>query len=215
MIELKGLDIRVGTRSVRADGLLLERGGHARIVGPTGAGKTTLLECICGLIRPAAGSVWIDGRDVTDAPPGRRGIGYAPQTPALFTHLSVRQNIGFGLTARRVPRNEVTTRVEALADLLRLTDVLGRRPQGLSGGEQRRVAIARAIAFRPAVLVLDEPAAGLDASAASWVAQLIQVEREAGATILEATHDTSTSDAPSTSRWQLVVRDEVAFAENL
>ena len=210
MIRLDALKVRVGRRVVRVEELFVPRGGIGRLMGPTGAGKTTLLECVCGLIPSTSGRIWIGERDVTDLPPASRGIGYAPQTPTLFDHLNVRQNVAFGMSVRKSSRREVDERVESLADRLGLLDLLDRRPRGLSGGEQRRVAVARAMAFRPTVLLLDEPTAGLDASAAARVAALLESERVEGATVLEVTHDQSTAPPTTAGCWQVVVRQEVA-----
>jgi ABC-type sugar transport system ATPase subunit len=132
------------------------------VLGPSGSGKSTVLRIVAGLDRPDAGRVFLDGRDVTAEDPGRRGIAMVFQSFALFPHLSVEDNIGFGLSARRMPRAESRARVRESAAQLGLEDLLGRRPGALSGGERQRVALARALAGRPRVLLMDEPLFNLD-----------------------------------------------------
>lgn len=162
MIELRHVHIRSGTFQLNDLELCVPAGGYGVLMGSTGSGKTTLLEAICGLRPVATGSVLLDGVDVTRWSAGSRGIGYVPQDAALFPTLSVREHLAFGLELRRVPRREINRRVEDVAAALGINELLARTPRHLSGGEGRRVAIGRAIAFRPRLLLLDEPLSALD-----------------------------------------------------
>ncbi len=170
----------------------LPEGGVTVVIGPSGAGKSTLLQITAGLLRPAAGRVLFDRRDVARVPAERRDVGVVFQSYALFPHLSVRGNIAFGLRTanRRLPSREVAGRVEESAALVGLTSLLERRPGELSGGEQQRVALARAVAPRPALLLLDEPLSALDAQLRRGVrAELAELLRRLGTTTLYVTHD--------------------------
>jgi ABC-type sugar transport system ATPase subunit len=188
--------IRVEDISWHAGAFRLERvsfkipeGRYAVLMGPTGGGKTSLLEIICGLRRPASGSVWIANRDVTAEPPGTRGIGYVPQDGALFPTMTVRQQIGFALQIRGRPDSEIAQRVAELAGHLGVDHLLDRLPQNLSGGERQRVALGRALAAKPAVVVLDEPLSALDEELRDDLAALLkQVQQELGFTALHITH---------------------------
>jgi len=162
MIELRNVRIRSGPFQLNDLELCVPAGGYGVLMGSTGSGKTTLLEAICGLRNVAVGRVLLDGVDVTRWSAGSRGIGYVPQDAALFPTLSVRDHLAFGLELRRRPRREISRRVEEVAAALGISGLLGRSPRHLSGGEARRVAIGRAIAFRPRLLLLDEPLSALD-----------------------------------------------------
>ena len=137
-------------------------GERLALLGPSGAGKTSLLRAIAGLIPLSAGSVLVDGRDVTTTPPERRGIVYMHQAPSLFPHVSVLDNVAFPLDIRGVPRAQARDRARELLDRVQLQFAAGRAPATLSGGQRHRVALARALAADPAVLLLDEPFASLD-----------------------------------------------------
>ena len=140
----------------------VEPGEVLAVVGPSGSGKTTLLRLACGLLEPTEGVVRIGGRDQTGVPPERRPVAMVFQGFALFPHLTVAENIGFGLRVRRVPRRERDERVARAADALGLTGLVDRQPAALSGGERQRVALARALVRDPAVFCLDEPLSALD-----------------------------------------------------
>ncbi len=147
--------------ALRGVDLAVEPGELVAVLGASGSGKSTLLRTIAGLEPADAGRVLIDGRDQADVPPPQRGVAMVFQSFALFPHLSVERNIGFGLRARREP--DAAERVREAARIVRLEEVLDRRPGELSGGERQRVALARALAARPRVLLLDEPLSNLDA----------------------------------------------------
>jgi multiple sugar transport system ATP-binding protein len=162
------------------------------VLGPSGSGKTTLLRLIAGLESPDAGGVWMDGREVTKVPPHRRDVAMVFQNPALYPHLSVFDNIAFGLRARGVPRNQVRAQVNTIAGLLGLDALLRRRPSALSGGERQRVAIGRAIARQPLVLLCDEPFSNLDPPLrVALREEVAELHRRFGSTLVLVTHDQS------------------------
>jgi len=160
------------------------------VVGPSGSGKSTLLRLVAGLDEPDAGSVAVGGRDLAGVPPAGRGVAMVFQGFALFPHLTVAENVGFGLRARGTPAAETRARVEAAAAALGLGALLDRRPAALSGGERQRAALARALAARPRVLLLDEPLSNLDAPLRAQArAVLREVHAQTGATVVHVTHD--------------------------
>jgi sulfate transport system ATP-binding protein len=182
---------RYGDRAVVDDvSFVVPSGLLTAILGPSGSGKSTLLKMISGLERPDAGRVVIEGDDVTDVDPRHRDIGFCFQNYAPFRHMTVARNVGFGLTARRRPRREVRQRVGDLLELVRLSDKADRYPAQLSGGERQRMALARALAIEPRVLLLDEPFAALDATVRAelrrWVREL---HEETHITTILVTHD--------------------------
>jgi len=190
VIRVEALTFAVG--DFQLDGLTLDvaRGEYFALLGPPGSGKTVFLECLCGLNTTMSGRILIDGRDVTRLEPRKREIGYVPQDYALFTHLTVRQNVGFGLRRRGLSRREADRKVEEKASLLGIGHLLTRRIAGLSGGEQQRVALARALAVEPKVLLLDEPVSSLDESTRDAVCrELGQLQRELGMTTMHITHN--------------------------
>jgi ABC-type sugar transport system ATPase subunit len=177
-VALAGIDLEA------ADGELLV------VLGPSGSGKTTLLRVTAGLETVSGGSVSIGGRDVTAVPPGRRNVAMVFQTYALFPHLDVAENIGFGLEAREVPRRQRRERVTEAARIVGCSELLARRPAELSGGERQRVALARALVRDPDVFLLDEPLSNLDAQLrAQMRAELKELQRRVGATMVYVTHD--------------------------
>jgi ABC-type sugar transport system ATPase subunit len=160
------------------------------VLGPSGSGKTTLLRLLAGLESPDTGGVWMDGRDVTRVAPHRRDVAMVFQNPALYPHLSVFDNIAFGLRARGVPRSQVRARVNTMAGLLGLDALLTRRPAELSGGERQRVAIGRAIVRQPRVLLCDEPFSSLDPPLRSALREEVaELHRRFGSTLVLVTHD--------------------------
>jgi multiple sugar transport system ATP-binding protein len=151
-----------GTWALRDLTLAVEPGQVLAVVGPSGSGKTTLLRLVCGLLRPTEGRVLLDGVDAAAVPPERRPVAMVFQGYALFPHLTVRDNIAFGLAVRRVPRAQRRARVDEVAATLRVDGLLDRLPVELSGGERQRVALARALVRDPRVFCLDEPLSSLD-----------------------------------------------------
>jgi len=175
---LRGLDLEVG------DGELLV------LVGPSGSGKSTALRIVAGLEEPTAGTIRIGSRDVTRLPPASRDVAMVFQSYALFPHLTVEENVGFGLRARRVPRSETRARVADAARVVGCEELLERRPSQLSGGERQRVALARALVREPDVFLLDEPLSNLDAQLRVQTrAELKRLHTRLGATMVYVTHD--------------------------
>lgn len=163
MVQVHGVTVRFGARTVLHNTHLHVASGEiVAVLGASGSGKSTLLRVIAGLVTPDAGQVWIDGVDMTTWPTHRRGVGVVFQDEQLFPHLDVAANVAFGLRQQRVPRGESTQRVNELLALVGLTDFDRRRVTDLSGGEAKRVALARALAPQPRVVLLDEPLTGLD-----------------------------------------------------
>jgi len=195
MIAVEHLTIRTGAFALVDVGLAIPSGQYAVLMGRTGAGKTTLLEVICGLKRAAAGTIRLNERDVTRLKPAERGIGYVAQDAALFSTMTVREHLAFPLMIRKWKRTEIEARVVELADLLGLTNLLGRKPPGLSGGEAQRVALGRALAFRPSILCLDEPLSALDeATKAEMYKLLLSVQDHERVTALHVTHNREDAD---------------------
>ncbi|MFZ0611014.1 MAG: ABC transporter ATP-binding protein [Desulfobacterales bacterium] len=192
MIRLHDLNVRFSGFALHDICLRVGKGEFFALLGPTGAGKTVILESIAGLVRPSGGRILIDGREVTQLPPEKRGVGIVYQDHALFPHLSVRENIVFGLRYHRKPGSAAHPPIEPLAGRLGLTHLLGRSIENLSGGEKQRVALARALAVDPAVLLLDEPLSALDPNFREDIRRLLKdLHRETGISVLMVTHDFS------------------------
>jgi sulfate transport system ATP-binding protein len=165
-------------------------GSLTALLGPSGSGKSTLLRVIAGLERPDAGSVEIDGRDATTLPPQRRGVGFVFQHYAAFKHMTVRENVAFGLKVARRPRAEIKARVDELLELVQLPGLADRYPAQLSGGQRQRMALARSLAVQPSVLLLDEPFGALDARVRRELrAWLRRLHDEVHVTTVFVTHD--------------------------
>jgi multiple sugar transport system ATP-binding protein len=190
-IRLEELHKRFGrVVAVRDVSLEVADGEFVVLLGPSGCGKTTVLRTVAGLETPDQGRVWIGGRDVTRLPPGRRDIGMVFQSYALFPHMRVFDNVAFGLRMRGVLEAEQRRRVQEVAELLQIADLLDRYPAQLSGGQRQRVAVARALVVRPQVLLMDEPLSNLDALLRLHMrAELKRLHREVGSTTLYVTHD--------------------------
>lgn len=160
------------------------------LLGPTGSGKTTLLRVIAGLVRPDTGRVLVDGADVTRLSSRRRNIGVVFQHYALFPHMTVAQNVAFGLKARRLPRSEVSKHVNALLDVVGLAPHAHKKPAQLSGGQQQRVALARALVIRPKILLMDEPFGALDLRLRQDMQEEVRrIQQQFGITTVSVTHD--------------------------
>ncbi len=189
MIRFDAVSWHAGAFRLDAVSFTVPAGSYGVLMGRTGCGKTTLLEILCGLRRPAGGRVFIGERDVTDLPPGERGIGYVPQDGAMFPTMTVREQLGFALAIRKRPAAEIAARVKELSEALGISALLDRRPQHLSGGERQRVALGRALAAKPSVLLLDEPLSALDEELRDDLATLLKrLQRELALTALHITH---------------------------
>jgi multiple sugar transport system ATP-binding protein len=190
-VELKAVEKRFGTfQAVRAVSLAIEPGEFAVFVGPSGCGKSTLLRLLAGLETPSEGSIHIGERDVTHVHPSQRGIAMVFQSYALYPHMSVAQNMAFGLEIRGLKRDEIRAKVARAADILQLTELLDRKPRALSGGQRQRAAIGRAIVREPEVFLLDEPLSNLDAALRGQVrVELARLHARLGTTMIYVTHD--------------------------
>jgi putative spermidine/putrescine transport system ATP-binding protein/spermidine/putrescine transport system ATP-binding protein len=192
-VALDGVTKRFGKTTALDDvSLMVRRGELMTLLGPSGCGKTTLLNLVAGFLTPDSGEIAIAGRRMTDVPAYRREIGIMFQNYALFPHMSVAANVGYGLRMRRIAKAEIARRVgEALA-LVKLAGLEDRKPRQLSGGQQQRVALARALVIRPQVLLLDEPFSALDRNLrASMQVELKEIQRKLGVTAIFVTHDQS------------------------
>jgi len=178
--------------AVRDVSLSVAKGEFVSLLGPSGCGKTTTLQMIAGLVEPTAGRITLDGRDITREKPNRRGLGVVFQSYALFPHMTVAQNVAFGLEMRNVARPERDRRVEEMLALVHLGGMAERYPRQLSGGQRQRVAIARALVIEPPVLLLDEPLSNLDAKLREEMQfELRRIQRSVGTTTIMVTHDQS------------------------
>jgi sulfate/thiosulfate transport system ATP-binding protein len=191
MIEARGIDKRYGEFVALEDvSLSVPEGSLTALLGPSGSGKSTLLRVIAGLEAPDSGQVLIDGEDATPTPARNRGVGFVFQHYAAFKHMTVAENVAFGLTIRRRPRDEVRRRVAELLELVGLSHLAGRHPGQLSGGQRQRMALARALAVEPRVLLLDEPFGALDARVREELREwLRRLHDDVGVTTVFVTHD--------------------------
>jgi putative spermidine/putrescine transport system ATP-binding protein len=190
-LSLDRISHRYGS-SVAVDDVALEigRGELLALLGPSGCGKTTLLRIIAGLLRQTEGHVLIDGVAVDALPPNERGAGIVFQNYALFPHMTVQQNVGYGLRARGAPRAEISATVDRMLALVKMDALRGRYPRELSGGQQQRVALARTLAVAPRVLLLDEPFAALDKNLRlDMQIEVKRIQRELSITTIMVTHD--------------------------
>lgn len=193
MIQLENLCLRNGSFELNDLSATIASGSYGILMGRTGCGKTTILEAICGL-QPhvKSGIIRLNDSDVTLLKPAERGIGYVPQDSALFETMSIFENVAFSLRLRKWIESDIKERVHELAKLMAITKLLDRRPFGLSGGEAKRVALARALAASPNVLCLDEPLSALDEETHGEICDLLgELHREIEVTILHITHSSA------------------------
>src|SRR3712207_6485052 len=191
MIEVKNVSKRFGDFVALDDVSLTVRDGSlTALLGPSGGGKSTLLRVIAGLETPDSGTVLIGGDDITSQPVKDRGVGFVFQHYAAFKHMTVRDNVAFGLTIRKRPKDEIRDRVDELLKLVHLDGLAGRYPSQLSGGQRQRMALARALAVQPRVLLLDEPFGALDANVRRELREwLRRLHEEVHVTTIFVTHD--------------------------
>jgi putative spermidine/putrescine transport system ATP-binding protein len=192
-VQLEGLGKRYGEiDAVVATNLSVEKGEFVSLLGPSGCGKTTTLQMIAGFVEVTSGRIVLDGRDITHAKPASRGLGVVFQSYALFPHMTVKDNVAFGLRMRKVANGELQQRVDRVLKLVRLNQHAERYPRELSGGQRQRVALARALVIEPPVLLLDEPLSNLDANLREEMQfEIRRIQREVGITTLMVTHDQS------------------------
>jgi multiple sugar transport system ATP-binding protein len=190
-VELRGLKKSFGLNPiVKGVDLAIEKGEFMVMVGPSGCGKSTLLRLIAGLEPADAGDIVFEGRRVNELPPRERDVGMVFQSYALYPHMTVRENLAFGLTLRGMPATEIETRVREAAQMLELQPLLDRRPKELSGGQRQRVAMGRAICRRPRLFLFDEPLSNLDtALRVQMRGELATLHRRLGTTMIYVTHD--------------------------
>ncbi len=190
MLRLEGIGVRLGDFRLRDISLHVRAGTYLMLLGPTGTGKTVLLETIAGVHKPSSGRIHIKGRDATHLAPEKRHLGIVYQDYALFPHLTVFQNIAFGLRMKGIPDRKIKGTVEDMAGFLEIRPFLKRPPGRLSGGERQRVALARALVMEPYVLLLDEPLSALDRLTRSRIQkELKRIHTQLGVTIVHITHD--------------------------
>ena len=190
-LELLNLQRAFGTyKALAGIDLTVERGEFIALLGPSGCGKSTALNCIAGLLPLTGGEIRLDGRPIHELEPEKRGFGMVFQSYALFPHMTIRKNVGFGLAMQGVPKAEAESRIDAALDLVRLRSQGDKLPGQLSGGQQQRVAIARAIVIRPPIVLMDEPLSNLDAKLRLEMRAEIRAIHEAiGSTTIYVTHD--------------------------
>lgn len=190
-IKIKGLRKEFGAfQAVKDISLDIEKGEFISLLGPSGCGKTTTLQMIAGFLSPTSGQVILNGTDITQLRPEKRGMGVVFQSYALFPHMTVAENVGFGLEMRGIAKKERKQRIEETLSLVRLDGLADRYPAEMSGGQRQRVAVARALAIKPEVLLLDEPMSNLDAKLREEMhVELRMIQRKLGITTILVTHD--------------------------
>ncbi|WP_337271439.1 ABC transporter ATP-binding protein [Oryzifoliimicrobium ureilyticus] len=186
------------SRALHPISLTVERGEFVTILGPSGCGKSTLLRILTGISQPSGGEIWLGGKRIDQTPPEARDIAMVFQSYALFPHMSVAKNLGFGLRMKKVARDERARRIAHALDICNLAGLVDRMPRQLSGGQQQRVALARAIVMQPSLLLFDEPLSNLDAKLRDTLRhELTELHRRIGATSLYVTHDQAEAMAMS------------------
>ncbi|WP_198590380.1 ABC transporter ATP-binding protein [Paracoccus zhejiangensis] len=198
-IEIENLHLAFGpTKVLTGVNLSIKPGEFFAFLGPSGSGKSTLLRSIAGFGPRPSGAIRIGGRDVLDLPPWKRNVGMVFQSYALWPHLSVQENVAFGLRERKLPGAEIARRVEEALDLVGLSHLAARMPNQLSGGQQQRIALARTVVIEPQVLLLDEPLSNLDASLRVQMRrELLALQRKLGLTTIFVTHDQEEANSTS------------------
>lgn len=206
-LAVRGVSKRFGhARVLEGLSISVARGEFLSLLGPSGCGKTTLLRLVAGLLTPDGGQILVGGQDITRLPAHRRNVGVVFQNYALFPHLTVAENVGFGLRAQGVAKSAIAGRVQEALDLVRMRDHAGKAVTALSGGQQQRVAVARALVLRPKVLLFDEPLSNLDARLRRRVREDIRdLQQRLGLSVVYVTHDQQ--EALAVSDLVVVMRD--------
>lgn len=206
-IDLNGISKMYGEhRALHPTDLHVDEGELVTLLGPSGCGKTTLLRIIAGFVKPSSGEVFVNGRDITNVPESQREVGLLFQSYALFPHMSVAQNVAFGLKMRKMSRPQISEKVDQLLELVSMREFADRYPRRLSGGQQQRVALARVLAIEPKVLLLDEPLAALDRQLRTQMqVELANLVARVGITTVFVTHDQEEA---------LTMSDRIAVMDN-
>ncbi len=190
MLRIENLEYRAGHFTLGPVSIKLNGSEYFVLLGPTGSGKSMLLELVSGLRKPVRGNIYFNDIDITPLPPEKRRVGFVTQQNLLFPHLTVRENIAFGMTVRGFRRNKINERIEYVSELTGIKHLLRRSVQNLSGGEAQRVAIARAIAVKPDILLFDEPMSALDRLTRRIMqAELKKLQKELNIPVIHVTHD--------------------------
>lgn len=195
MVEKKGVYLehiffQIGSFALKDIYLEVAEGEYFVLTGPNGSGKTMIIKLIAGLEQPGAGDIFIFGRRMNDVPPWQRNIGYVPQDYVLFPERTVKENIEFGLEVRKIGKREIKEKVDEIANLLDITHLLDRIPDGLSSGEQQKVSIARALILKPSVLLLDEPLSSIDEEFRDNLClELKRLQKYTGITTIHVSHN--------------------------
>lgn len=190
--------------------LQIDQGEFVTLLGASGCGKTTTLRIIAGLEQPDSGSVWLEGKDVTNLEPNQRDVNTVFQNYALFPHMNVADNIGYGLKIRKVPKADIKKKVKEMLELVQLEGFEKRKPAELSGGQKQRVAVARALITQPKLVLADEPTGALDSRATDELLRLFEEINRGGQTILMVTHSVK---AASHATRVLFIKDGEVFHE--
>lgn len=189
-LQIESLNVRLGTFSLRDISLLCDKGEYHVLLGPTGSGKSSLMKCILGFNKIHKGTIYLNSENITNELPENRKMGYVPQNYSLFPHLDVEKNIRFGFHARKISSHEADSHVNRLCDILNIEGLRRRNVRNLSGGEKQKVAIARALATQPEIILLDEPFSSIDEGAKRnlWI-ELKEIINEVGITAFHITHN--------------------------
>jgi len=188
-LEVRELTYSIGEFSMGPVNITLERGGYLALFGPSGSGKSLFMELLSGIRKADTGSVIIDGVDYTNLPSRKRPVSMLFQDYALFPHMTVRENIAFPLRMKGVPHDKRDEKIAELSEFLSIRSLLNRAIEGLSGGEKQRIALARAIAGDPQLLLLDEPLSALDHELRADATDLLRIIKESGRTVIHVTHN--------------------------
>lgn len=190
MIRTQDLTYAIGDFTLSDFNISIDKGQYFVLLGPAGSGKSVALECLCGIRRLTSGTVYLNGKNVTFFAPRRRNIGYVPQDYALFKHLSVKDNIAFGLRIKGIDKTQRTKQAEKIAEQLDIAHLLKRRTHGLSGGEKQRTALARALVMEPKLLLLDEPVCALDEAKRQEICSLLRnIADDFKLTVIHVSHN--------------------------